>query len=413
MMSQTDSILNLLNIQDPNIKISACTDFSQAGVHEKLLSATLTYPVERCVNCGSTNLVQNGTRLTKMKLPSLGEQPLRMNLRKQRYLCRTCHHTFSAQTQLAPPRHSITRQAVHEIATLAKNSLPVKTISQAVGISASSVQRILYKDQRALVTPKELPTALSFDEFRSTKNCFSFICIDAKTHDLVDLLPDRLSQTIREYFTNTYTLSERQKVQLVTMDLNAQYQTFVRRLFPNALIVFDRFHLVQLAGRALDHERLRVLKGINDHHDRNYKVLKSNWRLFHLAENQLETSQVKYYRGLNEYTTAQNVVDLGLKNFPQFAENYQTYQTILTFIRNRDRATLQQLVMNYRPNGTEMDTVMRTIQKNYLGIRNACLYDYSNGPLEGINRKIKELKRSCYGFSNLRHFFIRIKLIHA
>ena len=33
--------------------------------------------------------------------------------------------------------------------------------------------------------------------------------------------------------------------------------------------------------------------------------------------------------------TAQNVVDLGLKNFPQFAENYQTYQTILTFIRNR------------------------------------------------------------------------------
>lgn len=98
MMSQTDSILNLLNIQDPNIKISACTDFSQAGVHEKLLSATLTYPVERCVNCGSTYLVQNGTRLTKMKLPSLGEQPLRMNLRKQRYLCRTCHHTFSAQT---------------------------------------------------------------------------------------------------------------------------------------------------------------------------------------------------------------------------------------------------------------------------------------------------------------------------
>ncbi len=91
--------------------------------------------------------------------------------------------------------------------------------------------------------------------------------------------------------------------------------------------------------------------------------------------------------------------------------NFTIY--LLTFIRNRDRATLQQLVMNYRPNGTEMDTVIRTIQKNYLGIRNACLYDYSNGPLEGINRKIKELKRSCYGFSNLRHFFIRIKLIHA
>lgn len=56
------------------------------------------------------------------------------------------------------------------------------------------------------------------------------------------------------------------------MDLNAQYQTFVRQLFPNALIVFDRFHIVQLAGRALDHERLQALKSIEDHHDRNYKV---------------------------------------------------------------------------------------------------------------------------------------------
>ena len=52
------------------------------------------------------------------------------------------------------------------------------------------------------------------------------------------------------------------------------------------------------------------------------------------------------------------MVDLELKNFPHFAETYQTYQTILTFIRNRDRAALQQLVMNYHPNCTEMDTVM-------------------------------------------------------
>jgi Transposase and inactivated derivatives len=102
MMSQENSILNLLNIQDQNINISDCKDFSAAGVHEKLLSATLTYRVERCIYCESTDIVRNGTRLTKMKLPSLGEQPIRMKLRKQRYLCRTCMRTFSAQTDIAP-----------------------------------------------------------------------------------------------------------------------------------------------------------------------------------------------------------------------------------------------------------------------------------------------------------------------
>ena len=413
MMSQENSILNLLNIQDQNINISDCKDFSAAGVHEKLLSATLTYRVERCIYCESTDIVRNGTRLTKMKLPSLGEQPIRMKLRKQRYLCRTCMRTFSAQTDIAPTNHSITHRAAHEIVTLAKKSLPVKTISEIIGVSASSIQRILYQGQRAYVTPPELPVALSFDEFRSIKNCFSFICINAKTHDLVALLPTRFSNTIKNYFTNTYSLQERQKVQIVTMDLNAQYQNFVHEIFPKAQIVFDRFDIVQLTGRALDHERLQALKSISDHHDRTYKALKTNWRLFHLEEDQLSASEIKYYRGLNEYTTAQNVVDLGLDAFPRFKQVYHDYQTILGLIRNHDRAALQRLVMNYQPNGSAMDTVIRTIQKNYLGIRNACLYEYSNGPLEGVNRKIKELKRSCYGFKNLAHFFIRIKLIHA
>lgn len=412
-MSQNDSILNLLNIQDQNIEISACSNLSDAGVHEKLLSATLTYRVERCIYCESTDVVRNGTRLTKLKFPSIGEQPIRLNLRKQRYLCRSCQRTFSAQTDIAPTNHSITHRAAHEIVTLAKKSLPVKTISEIVGISASSIQRILYQGQRALVTPPELPAALSFDEFRSTQNCFSFICINAKTHALVALLPNRSSNTIKDYFNNTYSLSERQKVKIVTMDLNAQYQNFVRHLFPKAQIVFDRFHIVQLAGRALDHERLQALKSMTDHHDRTYKALKNNWRLFHQDENQISASENKYYRGLNEFMTSQNVVDLGLDAFPRFKQVYHDYQTILSFIRNRDRAALQQLVMNYQPNGSAMDTVIRTIQKNYLGIRNACLYEYSNGPLEGVNRKIKELKRSCYGFRSLSHFFIRIKLIHA
>ena len=172
-----------------------------------------------------------------------------------------------------------------------------------MGISSSSAQQILYQGQRAFVTPQELPVALSFDEFRATKNRFSFICIDAKTHDLVALLPDRFSSTC---FSNTYALHERQKVQLVTMDLNAQYQTFVHQLFPNDLIIFDRFHIVQLEGWALNHERLHALKSIEDPHNRTYKVLKSNWRLFHLAEDQPESSQVKYYRGLNEHTTSRS-----------------------------------------------------------------------------------------------------------
>lgn len=66
----------------------------------------------------------------------------------------------------------------------------------------------------------------------------------------------------------------------MTIDLNAEYQSFIRGLFPNAKIVVDRFHLVQLAGRALDQIRIQVLHRMPNHRQREYRILKHNWRLF-------------------------------------------------------------------------------------------------------------------------------------
>lgn len=120
------------------------------------------------------------------------------------------------------------------------------------------------------MTPHRLQKALCFAEFRSTRGRFSFICIDAKTHDLLLLLENRLSKTIKEYFFNNYSLAQRQKVQVVTMDLNAQYQQFVHYLFPNAIIVFACFHLVQLASRALDQARIKAFKEISAPSHKSY-----------------------------------------------------------------------------------------------------------------------------------------------
>ncbi|KRN86632.1 hypothetical protein IV43_GL000534 [Ligilactobacillus acidipiscis] len=139
--------------------------------------------MERCRFCKSTKVVKNGKRPTKLKLPSLSEQPLRFRLYKQRYFCRECHRTFSAKTELTQRHRSITRRARQVIHSLAKETSPVKNIAKIVGVSASSVQRILYANKTANVTPHGLPKALCFAEFRSTRGRFSFICIDAKTHD--------------------------------------------------------------------------------------------------------------------------------------------------------------------------------------------------------------------------------------
>lgn len=55
-----------------------------------------------------------------------------------------------------------------------------------------------------------------------------------------------------------------------------------------------------------------------------------------------------------------------------------------------------------------MDIAIATLRKNLRDVLNASQTKLSNGPLEGINRKIKALKRSCYGFANQERMFERI-----
>ncbi|WP_162254828.1 transposase, partial [Liquorilactobacillus capillatus] len=174
--------------------------------------------------------------------------------------------------------HSITNQVRLRVNQLVRESLPVKTIAKLVGISSTSVQRIIYAHRHALIERRKLPRIICFDEFRSVHSMFSFICIDAITHNLLAILSDRLTKNITAYFLSHYSLSERSQVQKIVMDLNAQYQYFIHRIFPNAQVVIDRFHIIQLAGRALDQARISLLHGIEDHRCRNYKMLKSEWR---------------------------------------------------------------------------------------------------------------------------------------
>ncbi|WP_162254599.1 transposase, partial [Liquorilactobacillus nagelii] len=93
---------------------------------------------------------------------------------------------------------------------------------------------------------------------------------------------------------------ERSAVKSVVIDLNANYQLFIKRLFPHAKIIIDRFHIVQLVNRAFDQLRVTILKQQSDKHSRIYKALKINWRLFHQDTEKINRSKTQYFRGLNE-----------------------------------------------------------------------------------------------------------------
>ena len=118
-----------------------------------------------------------------------------------------------------------------------------------------------------------MPEHLAFDEFKGVDKKLHFICLDGDTHKVVQILRTRFKPDILHYFYK-FTPKARAMVKTVTMDLNCYYPLVARELFPNAQIVIDRFHMVQMLTRSFNSLRIQIMKQFNKR-SREYKLLKS------------------------------------------------------------------------------------------------------------------------------------------
>lgn len=106
----------------------------------------------------------------------------------------------------------------------------------------------------------------------------SFIYADAKTHEILDILPDRRLHQLREHFLG-FPKKARDGVKTLTMDMYSPYISLVKEIFPNARIILDRFHVVQLLMRALLKTRIATMNTL-DRDSLEQKILRSTGETF-------------------------------------------------------------------------------------------------------------------------------------
>ena len=110
----------------------------------------------------------------------------------------------------------------------AREGITATCIARICHCSPLSVIRIIDEAVELKSRVARLPENLCFDEFRSVNSTMSFICCDAEvSYDIVAILENRLTKTIREHFTNR----ERAAVKSVVVDLDAQYIKFIKAFF--------------------------------------------------------------------------------------------------------------------------------------------------------------------------------------
>jgi transposase len=77
--------------------------------------------------------------------------------------------------------------------------------------------------------------------------------LDAETHELLLMVEDRNAEALEAFAQGLVAHGGKtEQIELISMDMSPAYQSGASQFFPQAQIVFDRFHLMQMAGQALD-----------------------------------------------------------------------------------------------------------------------------------------------------------------
>lgn len=417
-MTYSYCIKYLLEIKDPNIKLTETLTqipLNQRPTH-KLLHGVLSYEANQCPHCKCRNrVIKWGFKRVLVHLGQFNSQPIKLSLKKQRYRCKQCAHTFSAETTLVDKHCSLSNPMKLAIKLALQEIRPQSGIAKEYGVSSPSINRIARQASEQLKPSRHwLPEHLAIDEFKSVKSvesAMSAIIIDNQHHRLIDIIEDRKQVSLRRYFQR-YDLAVRKKVKTITMDMYGPYKDFLPRLFPNAVIIIDRFHLVQRLNTALDRIRVTVMNELRYKVPTHYTKLKNLWKL--LLKNDWELDFEKYdsHRLFSGLITEKGIVDF-LRNIdPRIEVVYTWVNRLKALFNDHDYEGFQEILAESHlyQLPRELRKALDTMEKYRAEIKNTMLYTLSNGPIEGFNNKIKNIKRSGFGYANFYNLQARIRV---
>jgi transposase len=221
---------------------------------------------------------------------------------------------------------------------------------------------------------------------------------------LLDMVQGRSKQAVKRWLADRPP-AWRQRVEVVAMDGFTGFKTAAAEEVPRAVAVMDPFHVVRLAGDALDRCRRRLQQDLHGHRGRSTDPLYRARRTLHTGADLLTDKQRQRLDAL--FASDDHV---------QVEATWGIYQRMISAYRHPDRTqgrrlmtTLIDSVSQGVPAAlTEIITLGRTLTKRAADI--LAYFDRpgtSNGPTEAINGRLEHLRGSALGFRNLTNYIAR------
>nr|WP_311567178.1 ISL3 family transposase [Photobacterium arenosum] len=355
----------------------------------------------RC-QCGSVTAEVHDTSIRTISDRNIMDYAVTLKLPARRLRCPQCGIQTEQITWLEPYSRQTTRlvRFVEKLLT----RLPIKHISELVKLHWTTVKNI---DKRRLAREVKEPDwskvkRLVMDEFALFKgHRYATVIADADTHQVLWVNEGRSRESIRPFFD---MLGDHCKqIEAVAMDMNTAFDLEVQAHCPKAMVVYDLFHVVAKYGREVI-DRVRVDCANQLKHDKpaRRRVKRGRWILLKNREN-LNDKQAGYLDELlaaNKDLTVVYLMKEQLKELWYCHTEEESLRLWEVWWQQVMESGIQPLIQ-----------FAQKLKKYRAGITSSAVHALHTCRLEGMNNKIKVMKRMAYGYRDTGYFFLKIRSV--
>ena len=385
-----------------------------------VLACRVLEPDRWCRRCGSEGAPRDSVTRRLAHEP-LGWRPTTLLVTICRYRCSGCGHVWRQDiSKAAEPRAKLSRGGLRwALAGIVCQHLTVARVAEGLGVAWHTANdAVLAEGRRVLISD---PTrfdgvkVIGVDEhvWRHTRMGDKYVTVIIDLTPIRDRTgPARLLDMVQGRSKQAFKtwLAERPKawrdgVEVVAMDGFTGFKTATSEELPGAVAVMDPFHVVRLAGEALDQCRRRVQQHIHGHRGRSGDPLYGARRTLHTGAGLLTDKQKIRIETL-----------FSKDAYVQVEATWSTYQQMISAYREPDRTrgrTMLRTLIDALSAGvpaelTELITLGRTLKRRATDV--LAYFERpgtSNGPTEAINGRLEHLRGSALGFRNLTNYIAR------
>jgi transposase len=352
-----------------------------------------------CADCGSKHVRKKGHFVREIRTVPIGKKKVFLSVHLHRLKCRDCRSLELEPLIISFPKKQWTKSLGRCAVELLKRGT-VEDAARHLGMSWDTVKEIHLRELKRKL--KQL-RYLGVDEIAVRRgHNYLTVVVDLETGQVVWVGEGRQCTSLGGFIR---TLKRRRvELKAIAMDMWLAYIKAVSKYYPREVIVYDRYHLIQDCNRMLDELRREEASKVS------------------LQERKEVYTGTRYLllRGKEKLDTLPEAKEK-LDRLLAFNESLNTAYILKEELRMLWECQSREEAVEYFDNwlqkawSSDIELVVKFANKllrHRNGILNYFHHRITTGQVEGINNKIKVLKRQAYGYRDKEYFKLRIYSLH-